>query len=268
LGQAHVELEAAGAEVMSLKTDVTDARQVEEMIGDVVAHYGRLDVVINNAGVIQVGPQDAMGIEDYELAMKSNFWSALYTMLAAIPHFKKQRSGRIVNITSIGGKVAVPHLLPYTASKFALVGLSEGMHAALYKHGIRVTTVVPNLMRTGSSRNAIVKGQHEAEYAWFKLADAAPVLSQNADRAARRIIRAVEYGEPEIMLSPAVSLASFAAGVAPNFIAGVMKLAEALLPANTSATTGSKKGFQSESALSRGPVGALSDKAAVRNNEY
>ncbi|HYG19939.1 MAG TPA: SDR family NAD(P)-dependent oxidoreductase, partial [Ohtaekwangia sp.] len=98
LGQAHVELEAAGAEVMSLRVDVTDPRQVQEMVEDVIRHYGRLDVLINNAGVIQIGPQDAMDIKDYEVAMKSNFWSALYTMLAAIPHFKNQRSGRIVNI--------------------------------------------------------------------------------------------------------------------------------------------------------------------------
>ncbi|HYG19029.1 MAG TPA: SDR family NAD(P)-dependent oxidoreductase, partial [Ohtaekwangia sp.] len=170
--------------------------------------------------------------------------------------------------TSIGGKVAVPHLLPYTASKFALVGLSEGMHAALHKHGIHVTTVVPNLMRTGSPRNAIVKGQHQSEYAWFKLADAAPVLSQDAEKAARRIIRAVEYGEPEAMLTPSVSLASFAAGAAPNFIAAIMKLVEALLPDKPPGPGRSQKGFESESAVSLGTVGALSDSAAARNNEY
>ncbi|HKZ65356.1 MAG TPA: SDR family oxidoreductase, partial [Chitinophagaceae bacterium] len=126
LGQAHIELESTGAEIISMTVDVTDERQVQAMILDIIEHYGRLDVLINNAGIVQVGPQETMGVSEYDQAMKSNFWSALYTMLAAIPYFKKQGEGRIVNVTSIGGKIAVPHLLPYTASKFALVGLSEG----------------------------------------------------------------------------------------------------------------------------------------------
>ena len=90
LGKAQLELEHTGAEVMSVVADVTDKAQVKSLVNDVVNHFGSIDVLINNAGIIQVGPQDAMTVEDYEAPMNSNFWSALYTMLEVIPHFRKQ----------------------------------------------------------------------------------------------------------------------------------------------------------------------------------
>ena len=80
---------------------------------------------------------------------------------------RRRRCGRIVNIASIGGLIAVPHLAPYSVSKFALVGYSDALRAELAKDGIRVTTVCPGLMRTGSAGHALVKGHHQAEFAWF-----------------------------------------------------------------------------------------------------
>ncbi|WP_276366072.1 SDR family oxidoreductase [Chryseolinea sp. H1M3-3] len=267
LGQAHIELEGLGAEVISMTVDVTDQRQVQAMIIDVLEHYGRLDVLINNAGLIQIGPQETMGVNEYEQAMKANFWSALYTMLSVIPYFKEQGGGRIVNITSIGGKVAVPHLLPYTASKFALVGLSEGMHAELKKDNILVTTVVPNLMRTGSPGNALVKGDHEAEYAWFKLSDSSPLLSQSAEAAAKQIIDALEQGQSEAILSATAKAATILQGFAPGWMNVLMSLVNKLLPEVIGAGNEIKKGFESESRLSLGTLGAATDEAAVKNNE-
>jgi short-subunit dehydrogenase len=140
---ARQQLEKTGADVMAIPADITDQYQVKSMINDVVRKYGRIDVLINNAGIIQVGPQETMTIEDYEKAMQTNFWATLYAIHAALPYFRRQGGGRIVNITSIGGKIAVPHLLPYSASKFAAVGLSEGLHAELKKENIQVTTIVP-----------------------------------------------------------------------------------------------------------------------------
>jgi short-subunit dehydrogenase len=267
LGQAHVELEGLGAEVISMTVDVTDQRQVQAMVIDILEHYGRLDVLINNAGIIQVGPQENMGVNEYEQAMKANFWSALYTMLAVIPYFKEQGGGKIVNVTSIGGKIAVPHLLPYTASKFALVGLSEGMHAELKKDNIVVTTVVPNLMRTGSPRNAIVKGDHEAEYAWFKLSDSSPILSQSVESAAKEIIHAIEQGESEAILSATAKVATILQGFAPGWMNILMSLANKILPETVIGGNESKKGYESESRLSYGTLGNPSDRAAIKNNE-
>jgi short-subunit dehydrogenase len=199
--------------------------------------------------------------------MKANFWSALYTMLSVIPYFKEQGGGKIVNVTSIGGKIAVPHLLPYTASKFALVGLSEGMHAELKKDNILVTTVVPNLMRTGSPRNAIVKGDHEAEYAWFKMSDSSAVLSQSAESAAKNIIHALEQGESEAILSATAKVATILQGFAPGWMTLLMSFANKLLPGTIAGGNESKKGYESESSLSLGILGSSSDRAAIKNNE-
>ena len=268
LGQAHVELESLGAEVISMTVDVTDQRQVKAMIIDILEHYGRLDVLINNAGIVQVGPQENMGVNEYEQAMRANFWSALYTMLAVIPYFKEQGGGRIVNVTSIGGKIAVPHLLPYTASKFALVGLSEGMNAELKKDNILVTTVVPNLMRTGSPRNVTVKGDHEAEYAWFKLADSSTFLSQSAETAAAEIIKAIEQGESEAILSATAKVATILQGFAPGWMNLLMGIAnKLLLPDTVAGGDVSKKGYESESTLSIGGTSRKSDQEALKNNE-
>src|SRR5262249_20426391 len=151
---------------------------------------GPVDVLINNAGVIQVGPMEVQTPEDYEVALRTHFWGPLHMTLAVLPHMKARRSGRIVNISSIGGKITAPHLLPYCASKFALTGLSEGMRAELMKDGIQVTTVCPGMIRTGSPYNALFKGRNRAEFAWFTILDSLPVISMSANRAARIILRA------------------------------------------------------------------------------
>lgn len=263
---ARQDLEARGAEVIAMTVDVTENEEVKAVIRDVIHHYGKLDVLINNAGVIQVGPQNLMSIEDYQLAMQTNFWAQLYAMLAVIPYFIERGRGRIVNITSIGGKVALPHLLPYTVSKFASVGLSEGMHAELKKYNITVTTVVPNLMRTGSPARGDIKGDYEKEYAWFKHADSNPLLSEDPDVTAERIIRAIEYGESEVTLSLNGKIATLIKGFAPGWVNFLMGVANRFLP---EAATGSisKKGWEVESNLSQGPISRLSDRAAARNNE-
>ncbi len=266
LEKARIELESMGGDVIAVEADVTSRREVNALVKQVMTHFGQLDVLINNAGVIQVGPQDAMKIKDYEEAMDTNFWAALYGMHAVLPHFLRQQGGRIVNITSIGGKIAVPHLLPYSASKFALVGLSEGMHAELKKKNIHVTTVVPNLMRTGSPPNVTVKGDHESEYAWFKISGSSPLLSQSVHAAARNVIRALEYGEVEAVFGLTTKAALLLKGVAPGWVGALASLANNLLPDYNDDDSG-VKGRQAESRKSRGKVASKTDRAAVKNNE-
>ena len=267
LSKAKAELRNLGGDVISFPTDITDRTQVSQMISKVLDHYGAIDVLVNNAGTIQVGPVESMSIEDYEKAMQTNFFGPLYAIHAALPHFIAKKQGRIINITSIGGKVAVPHLLPYTASKFALTGFSEGLHAELKKHNISVTTVVPHLMRTGSPRNISVKGNHEAEYAWFKLSDSLPMLSQDAAVAAEEIVKAIEYGDTEATLTLTAKVATFVQGFAPGWITGLMTITNRLLP-NFNGNREEKKGYEAESNLTRSRVAALTDRAAIRNNEY
>lgn len=119
----------------------------------------RVSVLVNCAGIITVGPVEDQPVSAFTGAMESNYYSAVYSALAVIPEMLARGEGNIVNIASIGGKLAVPHLLPYTASKFALVGFSQGLHAELRSKGIRVTTVCPGLMRTGSHIQAQFTGE-------------------------------------------------------------------------------------------------------------
>ena len=235
-----------------------------------VAKTGRVDVIINNAGVIQVGPLDHMSREDFENAMATHFWGPLHLILETAPIMRHRGFGRIVNIASIGGRIAVPHLAPYSASKFALVGLSDALRAELDPHGIRVTTVAPGLMRTGSPVNANFKGQHDEEYAWFKVSSSIPGLTIAAERAARKILDACRYGDPSLTITPAAKAAAVANVVMPATVARAMMLVTRMLPAATGMSGDVvKKGIQSEAKTRWTPSLAtrLSDTAAIANNE-
>ncbi|HWE96997.1 MAG TPA: SDR family NAD(P)-dependent oxidoreductase, partial [Tepidisphaeraceae bacterium] len=200
-------------------------------------------------------------------AMKLHFWAPLYTTIAAVPHMKRAGGGRIVNISSIGGKIAVPHLIPYSASKFALTGLSEGLRSELMKDNIYVTTVSPGLMRTGSPRNAIFKGQHEKEYAWFAISDSLPGTSMSSKRAARRIVRACRDGEGEVLLSLPAKLAVTFHDLFPGITSDLSALINGLLPAPGGIGMRHALGRESESPLTQSPLTLLSQRAAVANNQ-
>src|SRR5579871_4013535 len=195
LERARIHLNRYHTEVLTIPCDITDRQQVEAMVSHVVGHFGKIDVLINNAGVIQVGPMEMMTLDDYRNSMETHFWGPLYTTLAVLPDMRAKREGRIVNISSIGGKISVPHLLPYSASKHALTGLSEGLCSELQKDNLYVTTVCPGLMRTGSHVNATFKGQNRLEYAWFSIGNAMPFSSTAAETAARKILNACRYGD-------------------------------------------------------------------------
>ena len=258
------------AEVLPAPADIRARYQAERAIAMAVERFGGIDVLINNAGVIQVGPIDHMKIADYEDAMLTHFWGPLYMMLAAIPHMRRQNAGRIVNISSIGGKISVPHLVPYSASKFALAGLSEGLRAELARHNIVVTSVYPGLMRTGSPVNAMFKGQRPQEYAWFAISDSLPLASISPERAARQIIRACRYGDAELIITVQAKMAVLAQTLAPELFADVMATINQLLP-GPSMRDGdvAGDGRESESKFA-GPSSTLTAStydAAEKNNE-
>jgi NAD(P)-dependent dehydrogenase (short-subunit alcohol dehydrogenase family) len=218
------------ASVLIVPADVGERADVERAVNLAITQYGRIDVLINNAGIIMVGPVDHMKLSDYDDAMKTHFWGPLFLVLAVLPHMRHQGGGRIVNISSIGGRIAVPHLLPYSASKFALVGLSDGLRAELALDGIVVTTVCPGLMRIGSPINAAFKGQRAAEYAWFATASATPVTTISAERAARQILTACRRGDAELVITLQAKLAILARTLAPETFSAAMALVQRLLP--------------------------------------
>jgi NAD(P)-dependent dehydrogenase (short-subunit alcohol dehydrogenase family) len=242
LERARQGLEADGARVVAVRCDVADRDAVARMVQEVTGQLGRVDVLVNNAGIIQVGPVQAMTADDFEQACAVMYWGVVYPTLAVLPQMRERHYGRIVTITSIGGKVAVPHLLPYTAAKFAAVGFSEGLRAEVTREGVVVTTIVPGLMRTGSYVNALFKGRRPREFTWFGLGASLPFVSMDAERAARQIVRATKRGEAERTLTvPATLLAAFH-GLFPGTTTQVMRLANRLILPPAEATTAAVPG--------------------------
>ena len=267
ISRALSDEELARSEAVGRVCDITNPDQVREMIGELGRLFGGIDILVNNAGVIQVGPAELMTLADYEEAINTHFWGPLYITLEVLPEMRSRGEGRIVNIASIGGKIAVPHLLPYCASKFALVGFSEGLHAEVAKYGISVTTVCPGLMRTGSPRNAIFKGQHRAEYAWFSILDALPVFSIEAARAAHQIVLACRNRRASLTLTPPAKVAARLAGLFPDLTASILAGVNAILPAPGGIGTSRAKGSQSESAFSPSILTIANEQAAREYNE-
>ena len=247
--------------------DITDRQQVETFLSAVRSHLGPIDVLVNNAGIIQVGPFANQKIEDFEEAMAINFWGAVYNTYAALPDMLARRRGNIVNISSIGGKIAVPHLLPYSASKFALTGFSEGLNAELHGSGVNVTTVCPGLMRTGSQFNALFKGQNKKEFAWFLLGSSTPLSSINARRAACQIVNATKRNQRELIITWQAELASRVHGVLPELSGAVLARVNKFLPDAGSDNESKIKGADSESAMTRNPITTSNRIAARRLNE-
>jgi len=177
---AAAELGARGAEVLPLVCDVSQSHEVEGMLAAARRHFGPIDILINNAGSIVVGPVQSMEPADFQFCMESMFYGHVYTTLGVLPEML-ERGGSILNVTSIGGRVTVPHLLPYCCAKAAAVAFSEGVRQETRGKGVRVLTAVPGLMRTGSYQNALFRGQQADEYAWFTLSDNVPGLSMDSN---------------------------------------------------------------------------------------
>lgn len=267
LDRARGDLTARGGTVLTVLCDVTEQSQVEQMVAEVRNQLGPIDVLINNAGVIQVGPLETMTLDDFRHAIDTHYWACVYSIMTVLPEMRRRCSGRIVNISSIGGKISVPHLVPYCASKFALVGLSEGLRAELAKDGIVVTTVCPGLMRTGSHRNADFKGQHRKEFALFSISDSLLMTSISAESAARKILNACRRGDAEIILSLPAKAATLLHDLFPGLTADLLGLTNRILPGPGGVSTQSVKGKDSESEWSPSWLTTLSDRAAARNNE-
>lgn len=268
LAKAKAELEARGAQVLTTVCDVVDKGQIENVVQKTAAHFGAIDVLFYVAGVFIAGPLEAMTDDDFEYSMKVNFWGAYYSTLAALPHLKKN-GGRVVHMSSVGGRVATPHLLPYNASKFALSGLSQGLRVELEQEGVLVTTIYPWVMRIGSLRNAQFKGRHRAEYAVGAIMNANPLLSDDPERAARQMIAAMKRGDASATLwfSKAAVLLDT---LLPEISKDAMCIANRLMPnmdGEDSVGKESRRGHESESRLTTGILTAPLQKAAEKYGE-
>jgi short-subunit dehydrogenase len=266
LARARQKLEDLGAVVYAMACDVGKPEDVDNLISSVTRHMGKIDVLVNNAGVISVGPILTQELKDFQEAMDVMFWGTVHPTLAVLPQMLTRGKGRIVNIASVGGKVSVPHLIPYGCAKFAVTGFSEGLHAELKRFGIHVLTVAPGLMRTGSHLNAQFKGKHEAEFGWFAVSGTNPLMSVSARRAAKKIVNATCANRAELVIGWQVKLLAAIHGVAPGLTQEVLAHVNRLLP-DAGGGTEKKRGHESQSAVTRSPLTALGRRAARRYNQ-
>jgi short-subunit dehydrogenase len=271
LGAVAARLRAEGADVVAVECDVTEEAAAQRLVDAAVGEYGRLDILINNAGIIRVGPVATARAADFESALATMALAPVRTTLAALPVMRRQGHGRIVTITSIGGKVSVPHLLPYSVAKFAAVAFSEGLRAELGAGPVTVTTVVPGLMRTGSHVQARFGGQREKEFTWFSLGASLPLVSMDAERAARRIVAAMRARRSELVLTPLAQVVARGAAISPELTVRLLHLTHRLLPAPAGQPGAAAPGYQTRPAVNRPAfdrLTALGRDAARRFNEF
>jgi short-subunit dehydrogenase len=266
LSRARQEMRDRGVDVLALPCDVTNRREVSEAIATAIAWYGRIDVLVNNAGAIMVGPLGSHGAADFGTAMATHFWAPFHAVQEVLPVMKAQGGGRIANISSIGGIAAVPHLSAYAASKFALAGFSEALGVELAREGIVVTSVFPGLMRTGSARAALLKGDAEVEDRLFRASSVMPGFSISGRRAARRIVRAIERGEAHVVVGTPAKVIALAHGLMPGLFARTMRALARVLPAAPAGgTTKTTRGSAFDPP--RGWLGRRDQRLAEKNNE-
>ena len=258
---------ARAGRVSAVRCDVEDERDIVRAIETARERLGGIDVLVNNAGMIQVGPLEAMRVEDFEKSLRVHLRGPVVSSLAVAEEMRPRHAGRIINISSIGGLVPVPHLTPYVAGKFALTGFSQGLHVELAKDGISVTTVCPGLMRTGSSHRATFKSQHRSEHAWFSLGAATPLTSMSARRAARNILNAAADGKALVVLSWQAKLLATFHALAPSISLRVLSVVNRLLPKFGGIGKQALEGRYSASRWAPSWLTWLNDRAAVEYGE-
>ncbi len=158
LNQAAAELRANHHSAIAIPTDVRDPEQVQNLVQKTLDQFGTVDVLVNNAGIYVSGPVSQFSLDDWHQTIDTNLWGYIHTIHALLPHFEQRQAGTIVNIGSIGGKVPLPYLVPYTTTKFAITGLTQALRAELQHKGIHVCGIYPNLIKSSFLERAIFRG--------------------------------------------------------------------------------------------------------------
>ena len=207
------EVRSLGRNALAVPTDVRDSEQVNTLVEKTLEYYGTLDVLINNAGIYLLGSVEGFSLSDWHQAMDTNFWGYVHTLHALLPHFLERGKGTIVNVSSIGGKVPIPYQVPYTASKYAVTGLTQSLHAELEPKGIKVCGVYPNFISTDLMERAIFRGKDEedaqAREDLVRKGLSVPII-EKPDDVAQAIWDAVKHQKSDVMVGSAnVSNASY-----------------------------------------------------------
>lgn len=273
LADARETLRTWGESMTTYAVDVTDDDALTGVLRRVEQEVGPIDVAVHVAGIIQVGPLESMTREHFQRCLDVMLWGPINLTLAVLPGMRARRRGRIGVVTSVGGKVSVPHLLPYSTAKFGAVGFTDGLRAELAGSGVTATTIVPGLMRTGSHVAAEFTGDQAKEYAWFAPSASLPLLSMDAERAASRIAEGVLAGRAMVALTPAAQVGMRVAGAAPWVTGAALGVVGRLLPdppAGDPTATGTVDGHTARAMLDSPLVERLStlgNAASRRFNE-
>src|SRR2546422_2436084 len=142
------ELTGKGGKVLAMATDVTQCEQVKALVDAAVQTYGRIDVMVNNAGLMPHSPLARLKIEDWDRMIDVNLKGVLYGIAAALPHMQRQKAGHIVNVSSVAGHKVRPGSAVYAATKHAVLALSEGLRQEVKPYNIRTTVVSPGAVAT------------------------------------------------------------------------------------------------------------------------
>lgn len=199
LDNAVFELSELG-EVTSVRADITDPDQVLGAIAEIQRRYGRLDGLVNNAGLVIGGPLASSSEDDYRRLLETNLFGTRNMVEAALPLLRASLQPWIINVTSAAGKLAVPYLIPYGASKAALARYSEGLALQLASEGVHVLTVYPSFIHTGVWEHTPVKEAKIPLARVYGFISAMPFISMSTSGAARRILDAQAQGKLKIVI--------------------------------------------------------------------
>ncbi|MBL1273364.1 MAG: SDR family oxidoreductase [Oceanospirillales bacterium] len=192
------ELTATGAEVLWQVTDVTDRKQVESLSASAKEKFGRIDVLINNAGLMPLAPLDALKVDEWEQMIDVNIKGVLYGIAAVLPIMREQHSGHVINLSSVAGHKVFPGGAVYCATKYAVRALSEGLRMEAGDE-IRSTNISPGAIATELTSTITDPNAAEAAEELYKVAI-------DADAVARAIVYAIEQPHDvdinEIILRP------------------------------------------------------------------
>lgn len=264
---ATLRQEHPGAQAEYRVCDVTDGAAVEAMVAEVEQSLGPIAVAIHVAGIIQVGPLKATTRTHFEQCINVMLWGPINLSLAVLPRMTERGRGHLGTVTSVGGRVSPPRLVPYSTAKFGAVGLMEGLSAELAGTGVSATCIIPGLMRTGSHDAATFYGDPAKQYTWFASLAALPVLTVSGEAAARQIVRGVLKGKPIVMVSASARVASQVHGAVPRMTIHAMRAVSRLLPTGTQSTPVPGSSVREQAPRWVRQLTRLGDRAGTRSNQ-
>lgn len=163
LEQVAEAVRTEGRQALAVPTDMGDVQQVEVLVYKALDQFGRIDVLVNNAGYYISGAMEQTSLDDWQRVMQTNFWGYLYTIRTLLPQFLERGSGTIVNVGGFGNRVVLPEMTAYFASKYAVIGLTNALRLELTPRGIQVSEVHPGVINSDFLERAIIRSQDAAQ---------------------------------------------------------------------------------------------------------